>query len=257
MTYPYEHQRTNEYEPQSRPHSHRRGERRISGTRRMIRFGVLATAALGTIGTAAGIAQAVTIGNGFSSDNGGVAVADNTTFALSNAQDQTSFKDSFTIHQDGAVQAAYLRNQATAESVACSPDAPCRAVSLSFQIVTMAGTDIHLNAINLSNAENVHCAGCQTVAGAYQFVVSTPGVFTLNATARAQLNTIHRELNALSNSKLSADQVQSTADTLAAKVEAILKNAAATSPEGPVLRPLTASALSGPSVTVYKDFQHH
>ena len=103
----------------------------------------------------------------------------------------------------------------------------------------------------------MHCAGCQTVAGAYQFVVATPGAFTLNRTAMAQLNAIHHELNALSNSKLSADQVQSTADTLAAKVEAILKNAAATSPEGPVLRPLTASTLSGPSVTVYKDFQHH
>jgi hypothetical protein len=195
----------------------------------MIRFGVLATAALGTIGAAAGIAQAVTIGDGFSSDSGGVAVADNTTFALSNAQDQSSFKDSFTIHQYGAVQSAYLRNQATAESVACSPDAPCRAISLSFQIVTMAGTDIHLNAVNLGNAENVHCAGCQTVAGAYQFVVSTPRAFTLNAAA----------------------------DALAAKVEAILQNAAATSPEGPVLHPLTASAVSGPSVTVYKDFQHH
>jgi hypothetical protein len=223
----------------------------------MIRIGVLTTAALGTVGTVAGIAQAVTVGDGYSTENGGVAIANSTTFALSNAQDQTSFKDSFTIHQYGEVHGAYLRNDATAESVACSPDAPCRAVSLSFQIVTMAGTDIHLNAVNLSNAENVHCAGCQTVAGAYQFVVDTPAAFTLNASARAQLNAIHHELNALSNSTLSADQVQSQADALAMKVAAILKNAAATSPESPVRRPLTASTLNGPTVTVYKDFQHH
>ena len=149
-----------------------------------------------------------------------------------------------------------MRNQAVAESVACSPDAPCRAVSLSFQIVTMAGTDIHLNAVNLSNAENEHCAGCQTVAGAYQFVVDTPGAFTLSRTAMSQLEQIHHQLNALSNSTLSADQVQSAADALALKVAAILKNAAATTPEGPVLHPLTASGVK-PSVKVYRDFQQH
>ena len=221
----------------------------------MVRLGVLATAALGTVGTIGSIAQAVTIGDGFSSDSGGTAIANNYTFALSNAGDQTSFKDSFTVHQYGAVDAAYLRNQAIAESVACSPDSPCRSVSLSFQIVTMAGTDIHLNAVNLSDAQNVHCAGCQTVAGAYQFVVSTPGAFTLSNSARAQLERIHQELNALSNSKLSADQVQSAADGLAMQVASILKTAAATSPEGPVEHPLTAGF--GPKVTVYRDFQQH
>jgi len=225
----------------------------------MVRLGVLATAALGTVGTVGtvgGIAQAVTVGDGSSSDAGGTAIANNYTFALSNAGDQTSFKDSFTVHQYGSVDAAYVRNQATAESVACSPDAPCRAISLSFQIVTMAGTDIRLNAVNLSDAENVHCVGCQTVAGAYQFVVDTPGAFTLNRTVMSQLEQIHHQLNALSNSKLSADQVQSAADALALKVAAILKNAAATTPEGPVLHPLAASSPS-PSVKVYRDFQQH
>lgn len=236
--------------------SHRKEAGPISGTRRMVRLGVLATAALGTVGAVGGIAQAVTIGGGFSSDAGGTAIANNYTFALSNAGDQTTFKDSFTVHQYGSVDAAYVRNQAVAESVACSPDAPCRAVSLSFQIVTMAGTDIHLNAVNLSNAENEHCAGCQTVAGAYQFVVDTPGAFTLSRTAMSQLEQIHHQLNALSNSTLSADQVQSAADALALKVAAILKNAAATTPEGPVLHPLTASGVN-PSVKVYRDFQQH
>ncbi|HTJ71633.1 MAG TPA: hypothetical protein VL551_29105 [Actinospica sp.] len=247
----------NQYEPQSPPHSHRGAGRSITGMRRMIRVGVLATAALGTVGSIAGMAQAVTVGEGFSADHDGVAAANNTTFALSNAHDQTSFKDSFTIHQYGDVTAAYLRNQATAESVACSPDAPCRAVSLSFQIVTMAGEDIHLSAVNLSDAENVHCAGCQTVAGAYQFVVSTPGAFTLSKTAQTQLEAIHHQLNALSNSTLSADQVQAQADALAAKVAAILKTAAATSPQKPPLQPLSASTAGSPQVTVYKDFQHH
>jgi hypothetical protein len=235
--------------------SHRKEGRPEAGSRRLARFGVLATAAAGTVATIGGVAQAVTVGGGTYTNSNGVAVAENHTFALSNAQNQTSFKDSFTVHQEGSVDAAYLHNEATAESVSCSPDAPCRSVSLSFQIVTMAGTDIHLSANNYSNAVNEHCAGCQTVAGAYQFVVDTPGAFTLSKTATTQLDQIHHELNALDDSSLSADQVRSAADALALKVAAILKNAAATTPEGPVMQPLAKSFT--PSVRIYRDFQQH
>lgn len=216
----------------------------MPATRRALRLGILATAALGTVGTAAGIAQAVLFGDGYSSDSSGVAVANNATFALSNAGDRTSFQDSFTIHQNGQVNGAYVRNQATAQSVDCSPDAPCRSVSISFQIITRAGTDIHLDAVNLSNANNVHCVGCQTVAGAYQFVVDTPGAFTLSSAAQRQLAGILQQLNALRDAKLSAADVRSQADALAVQVAAILKNAAATAPQGPVLHPLTVEPAS-------------
>jgi hypothetical protein len=233
-----------------------RAPRPVSGPRRLFRLGILATAAIGTVGAVAGAAQAVSFGDAYSSDSGGIAVASNESFALSNAGDQTTFKDSFTIHQYGAVFAANVRNDATAESVACSPDAPCRAVSLSFQVITMAGTDIHLNADNISNADNVHCAGCQTVAGAYQFVVDTPGAFTLSPAAESQLAAIHRELNALSDSALPIADVQSRADALAVQVSAILKTAAASAPEDSVMRPMTAGAAT-PTVRVYRDFQQH
>jgi hypothetical protein len=231
-----------------------RAHRTTSGPRRLFRFGILATAALGTVGAVAGAAQAVAFSDGYSSDSGGIAVASNESFALSNAGQQSAFQDSFTIHQYGDVFAANVRNDATAQSVSCSPDSPCRAVSLSFQIITMAGTDIHLNADNISNAQNVHCGGCQTVAGAYQFVVNTPGAFTLSPAAESQLATIHRQLNALSDSTLPISEVQSKADALAVQVAAILKTAASSSPEGPVMQPLTARAAA-PTVQVYRDFQ--
>jgi hypothetical protein len=243
--------------PQDPSNPHRAPNRPTLGKRRAFRLGVLATAALGTIGAVAGAAQAITLDTGYSSDAGGMAFANNETFALSNAHDPTSFQDSFTVHQYGSVTSANVRNDATAESVACSPDSPCRAVSLSFQIATMAGTDIHLNANNTSNAENVHCAGCETVAGAYQFVVDTPGAFMLSSAAEAQLATIHRELNALSSSKLSISDVQSRADALAVQVASILKTAASTTPENaPVAEPLAARSFT-PTVTVYRDFQQH
>lgn len=256
---------TNQYQDphSSAPHAHRAGGARPpgGGNRRVFRFGMLATAALGAVGVAAGAAgaaQAVAIGSGSSSDSSGIAIANNEAFALSNAHDRTSFQDSFTIHQYGDVFAASVRNDATAESVACSPNAPCRSVALSFQIITMAGSDIHLNAVNLSNATNQHCAGCQTMAGAYQFVVDTPRAFKLSAADEAKLAGIHRQLDALSNAKLPIDEVQSKADALAVQVAAILKSAAAAAPQtGAGLRPQAAPQLGGPTVTVHRDFQRH
>lgn len=243
---------------QGRHGGHRRG---APGERRTFRLGLLTAATLGVVGVAAGAAQAVATGGGFSSDKGGIAIADNETFALSNAHSPSTFRDSFTIHQYGDVIAGSVRNEATAESAGCSAAAPCRAVSLSFQIITMAGSNIHLNAVNLGNATNEHCAGCQTVAGAYQFVVDTPVAFSLSPSAEAQLAAIHSELNALSNSGLSAADVQSKADALALQVSAILKSAAADAAKSPGARPAAATATSAlasaPTVTVYRDFQHH
>jgi hypothetical protein len=241
---------------QGRHGGHRRGA--PGGEKRLFRLGLLTAATLGVVGTAAGAAQAVAAGGGFSSDKGGIAIADNETFALSNTQSPSTFRDSFTIHQYGDVFAASARNDATAESVGCTTASPCRAVSLSFQIITMAGANIHLNAVNLGNATNEHCAGCQTVAGAYQFVVDTPVAFSLDAAAEAKLAAIHSELNALSSSSLSAADVQSKADALALQVSAVLKTAVADAAKssGPHAATATAST-SGPTVTVFRDFQHH
>jgi hypothetical protein len=226
---------------------HRKSRIRVGAARRALRVGLLATAGLGVIGATTGVAQAV-------GGHDGVAVADDGAHTLANRAHETRFQDSFTVHQYGELLAASARNQALAVSAYCSADDPCRSVALSFQIVTMAGTDIHLNAVNLSRAENVHCAGCETLAGAYQFVVSTPRPFTLSAAAERQLADIHRKLDALGKSKAPIDQVKSQADALAAQVTAILKAAAATAPKGPGV-----SALSQmePEVTVHRVFDEH
>jgi hypothetical protein len=219
--------------------------------RRVLRLGLLATASLTAIGAITGGAQAIGYAG---SPVPGVGVASDSTFALSNPGHHDRIDESFTVHQFGPLFAASVRNQATAESAYCSADAPCRSVSLSFQIDTMAGTNIRLDTVNLSDAENDHCDGCQTVAGAYQFVVSTPNPFTLSSSAQGQLAAIHRQLDALSKSTASAAAIQEQADALAAQVTAILKAAAATAPPGPGVNGLT---LLVPDVTVHKMFRHN
>ncbi|MEZ0065209.1 hypothetical protein ABIA32_001197 [Streptacidiphilus sp. MAP12-20] len=216
--------------------------------RRALRFGLLATAGLGVIGTTTGAAQAAGFGSG---PVQGIAVADDSAHTLANPAHESRFQDSFTVHQYGALFAAGVRNQATATASHCSAADPCRSVALSFQIVTMAGTNIHLNAVNLSRAANVHCPGCESLAGAYQFIVSTPRPFTLDAAAQRQLAVVHRKLDALGRSTASIADIRRQADVLAAQVAAILKSAAASAPKGPGV---DALAQLEPQVTVHRVF---
>jgi hypothetical protein len=75
------------------------------------------------------------------------------------------------------VNAASVRNQANAFSSGCTADDECCSVALSFQIVTVAGEHTRLNAVNLSDATNKSCTGCQRWA---ESRVSGVGVETTN-----------------------------------------------------------------------------
>lgn len=229
------------------PTRHRKARLALLRNRHTVRLSLLATACLGAIGAASSAAQAV--GSGAP----GVAVANDISTSLANPGHPSDFNDSFSIHQFGTVYAASARNQANAVSIACSADKPCRSVAISFQIDTMAGAGVHLNAVNLSNANNVHCDGCQTVAAAYQFVVSTPGPFTLSPDAQSQLAAIHAQLDALSDSTAPAADLQAQIDTLAGQVTSILQTAAASAPTTPV----ADTPMFRPTVTVHRMFNQN
>ncbi|ALV35281.1 hypothetical protein [Streptomyces sp. CdTB01] len=162
------------------------------------------------------------------------AVVSDHVFSHVDRAHHTQARDSFTIRQFGTVNAASARNQANAVSAGCSADDACRSVALSFQIVTVAGEHAHLRAVNISDAANKECTGCQTLAGAYQFVVSTPRPLTLDATAQGKLADIHRRLDELTRSSVSAADLKKQADGLAAEVSAVLKDAVASAPKGDV-----------------------
>ncbi|MQY37758.1 hypothetical protein SRB17_57620 [Streptomyces sp. RB17] len=159
------------------------------------------------------------------------AFASDHVFSHADRAHHTQAEDSFTIRQFGTVNAAGVRNQANAVSAGCSADDHCRSVALSFQIVTVAGVHTHLNAVNLSDAANKECTGCQTLAGAYQFVVSTPAPLTLDAGARQRLADIHRRLDALTRSTLPAAELRTRVDGLAGEVSAVLRDAVAHAPK--------------------------
>jgi hypothetical protein len=207
------------------------------------RFGLLATACLGVVGVTAGAAQAIA----------GTGVVTTSANALANPGHPDVFQDSFEVHRLGTVLAAGVHNQAQAQSVQCSTAHPCRSVALSFQIVTMVGDQAHLNAVNLSNSQNVHCPGCESLAVAYQFVVSTDSAFAFSAATQQQLTQIHDELDALSSSNASTTQLKTTVDGLAGQVTSILDAAAAAAPKSAH----TATQSTAPQVTVHRKVDQH
>lgn len=192
-------------------------------TRRSVRLGLFA-AGVASVATAAP-AQASTHATA-----SGVAIAQDHTFTHADPLHHTQVKDTFTVQQFGSVKSADVRNQANAVSVGCSADAHCRSVALSFQIVTMANVRTHLNAVNVSDAANQSCTGCQTLAGAYQFIVSTSKPFTLDQNAQRRLTLIHQRLDALTRSTVPAADLKRQVDALADEVTGVLHNAAATAP---------------------------
>ena len=191
---------------------------------RAVRVGLLAAGA-------AGIASAVPA-QAATGLPGHTAVAADQTFSRADFVHHRQARDSFTVRQFGTVDAATVRNQANAVGLGCSVDDHCRSVALSFQIVTMAGEHTRLTAVNKGDAVNKHCDGCQTLAGAYQFVVSTPHPFRLDDEARRKLADIHRRLDGLTRSTAPATEVKAQADVLAAEVNTVLKDAVANAPEG-------------------------
>jgi hypothetical protein len=188
-------------------------------TRRAVSVGLFAAGAAGIAATAVP-AQAAT---GLPQHT---AVASDHTVSRADFRHHTQTRDSFTVRQFGTVDAATVRNQADAVGVGCSVDDHCRSVALSFQIVTMAGEHTRLNAVN------EHCNGCQTLAGAYQFVVSTPRPLTLDQQTLRRLDDIHRRLDVLTRSALPAADLRTRADALAAEVNTVLHDAVANAPKG-------------------------
>jgi hypothetical protein len=211
------------------------------------RLGVLSAACLTALAVAAP-ADAVP----FSSHPGrGVAAFADHAATHASRVHPDQYDDSFTVHELGSVFSVGANNRATAVSAGCSTQHPCRSIALSFQIVTMAGDDVRLNATNLGRAVNEQCPGCQTLAGAYQFIVSTPQPFRLSQGARNQLLGIHRRLDALRTSNDPISVVKQRADDLAAQVKAVLDREASSAPKSGELNPL---AKSGPSVTMHRHY---
>ncbi|MEI5011959.1 hypothetical protein RB196_36030 [Streptomyces sp. PmtA] len=204
------------------------------GGRRVARLGMLVAACTAGFATAspAGAASSASTGNRY------VGIAVDEAHANAGPGNRVDYDDEFAVHELGTRLGVGARNRAVARSAGCSLDRPCRSVALSFQVVTVTGTITRLNAANTSRAVNDHCEGCQTFAGAYQFIVSTPYSFTLSRPVRNELARLERRLGELERSREPISTVETRADSLAAEVVTLLRGAVAAAPRGEAVSPL-------------------
>ena len=98
----------------------------------------------------------------------------------------------------------------------------CRSAALAFQIVLASRFSGDLRADNLALARSDGCTRCETLAIAYQFVVTTKGQLQLAPGARAKLAHIGNQLRRLARQQAATDVLEAKADLLAAKIRDVL-----------------------------------
>ncbi|WP_351237746.1 hypothetical protein [Streptomyces sp. NPDC002133] len=216
--------------------THHRKPRASRAGRKVAQLGMLAAACTAGFATASP-AGATSSASTFTRQ---VGIAVDEAHAKAGPRHRVDYDDEFAIHELGTRLGVGARNRAVARSVGCSLDNPCRAIALSFQVVTTTGTITRLNATNTSRAVNDHCEGCQTFAGAYQFIVSTPYSFTLSRSARNELAVLERRLHDLERSREAVHVVKARADSLASEVVTLLRGAVAAAPRGADVNPLSS-----------------
>lgn len=100
-------------------------------------------------------------------------------------------------------------------AVAYASCTDCQTIALAIQVVLIAGYDSSVVAPeNLAIAINENCSLCDTLASAYQFVLTAEGTFRFTAAGSQRLAEIRRALLDLRHSGLSGAEIQARVDTL-------------------------------------------
>jgi putative peptide zinc metalloprotease protein len=141
-------------------------------------------------------------------------------------------------------------------AVAYASCTDCQTVALAIQVLLISGYDSSVVAPeNVAIALNVDCVACETLASAYQFVLTTEGNVHFTAEGSKQLAEIRRALLELKKSDLPIEQIQAKLDALMDDLAKVLSTelvAAGKSGSGgasPTAAP-TSAPSSEPSATV-------
>jgi len=96
----------------------------------------------------------------------------------------------------------------------------CRAVSLSFQVVVAGRAPASLQLGNLALASNEGCQQCESLAVAYQLVVTSDDRAWLSGRGHGQLVQLRQQLWSLARSGAPLEQVRTQADGLMGQLTA-------------------------------------
>lgn len=147
----------------------------------------------------------------------GSASADTVATAINTTDGSSLFDFAFQIRRvmHGVVDQTNL-----AQAYASCED--CQSVAVSFQVVLVTGDAEVVEPENVAVAVNEECSSCDTLASAYQFVLSTDGPVRFTAEGNRQLADMRRRLRELSRSDLGIEELDAEFDAIAADLREVL-----------------------------------
>lgn len=107
-------------------------------------------------------------------------------------------------------------------AAAVSSCTDCTTVAISFQALLLLTEPEEVTPENLALALNIECSLCQTLASAYQFVLTTGGPVRFTAEGSRRLQEIHRQLLALRHADMGIVELQAEVDRLADEMREVL-----------------------------------
>lgn len=172
-----------------------------AGRRRAARLAAAVSTCLGLVFTTAQLASAAAPAHR--------AFADQRVVQLRGAAGQARGAAALSYHQthaDGVTATNVALAHATCDG--------CRAVSLSFQVVVAGRAPASLALGNVALASNEGCRQCESLAVAYQLVVTSDGRAWLSGRGHGRLVQLRQQLWSLARSDAPLEQVRTEADAL-------------------------------------------
>jgi putative peptide zinc metalloprotease protein len=127
-------------------------------------------------------------------------------------------------------------------AVAYASCTDCQTVAIAIQVVLISGYDSStVSPENLAIAINESCSLCDTLASAYQFVLTAEGNLHFTADGNRRLAALRQALRDLGRGDLPVEQIQAKLDTLMDELAAILSTELV--PSGPVATKPTPTAV--------------
>ena len=148
------------------------------------------------------------------------AQGDTTAVAINTKDGFEVFRLAFQIRR--ATQDVVDTGNAAVAYASCTD---CQTIALAIQVVLISGYDSSVVAPeNLAIAINQDCSLCDTLASAYQFVITAEGNLRFTAEGRQALAEIRKALHDLKDGDLTGAEIQAKLDALMEQLADVLAN---------------------------------
>jgi putative peptide zinc metalloprotease protein len=145
------------------------------------------------------------------------AMADNAAVAINTKDGSTMIRIAFKIER--VMQDSVTTSNAAVAISSCSA---CQTVAIAIDVVFVMSDPQVYTPTNLALAYNVNCSSCNTLADAYQFVMTTGGAVHLTPEGNREVAGIRRQLEALRHSDANIFEIQAQVSSLMVQLRQVL-----------------------------------